>query len=261
MLSKHDPNFEQKRFEYIAEMGLDPVTGKEADEELLNYATNYTRYAPSIKAGYDFLMVSADLQIQRADTQINEYYQIKDAVRTQSVVPAAKVNTRAFTEKTVPDFVTRNDNNFYDTRNYKGNPKAYINEDGYLVSVNPEGDLPIHSQIRGGNSDRTPYISTTDPEFSTTPKNYGSDRIRIDSKQIQHDIETGKLKNVEVITHQEIVDHLQKRVVQAQVRYNKNPNDINTRRLNDAKKDLFNTKRDGEVLIKGSIPPEYFTFE
>jgi len=45
------------------------------------------------------------------------------------------------------------------------------------------------------------------------------------------------------------------------VRYNKNPNDINTRRLNDAKKDLFNTKHDGEVLIKGSIPPEYFTFE
>jgi len=28
---------------------------------------------------------------------------------------------------------------------------------------------------------------------------------RIGPKQIQHDIETGKLKNVEVITHQEIV--------------------------------------------------------
>ncbi|RSI14840.1 LXG domain-containing protein [Streptococcus sanguinis] len=275
-ISKHDPNFEQKRFEYISRTGLDPVTGKEADKELLNYATNYTKYAPSIKAGYDFLMVGTaawstraynkDLQTQRADAQINEYYQIKDAVRnssvgSQPVMPNAEMNTRVFTEKTVPDFVTRNDNNFYDTRNYKGNPKAYINEDGYLVSVNPEGDLPIHSQIRGGNSDRTPYISTTDPEFSTTPKNYGSDRIRIDSKQIQHDIETGKLKNVEVITHQEIVDHLQKRVDQAQVRYNKNPNDINTRRLNDAKKDLLNTKRDGEVLIKGSIPPEYFTFE
>ena len=95
MLSKHDPNFEQKRFEYIAEMGLDSVTGKEADEELLNYATNYTKYAPSIKAGYDFLMVGVaawstraynkDIQTQRADAQINEYYQIKDAVRTQSV--------------------------------------------------------------------------------------------------------------------------------------------------------------------------------
>lgn len=94
-ISKHDPNFEQKRFEYIAETGLDPVTGKEADEELLNYATNYTKYAPSIKAGYDFLMVGTaawstraynkDIQTQRADAQINEYYQIKDAVRNSSV--------------------------------------------------------------------------------------------------------------------------------------------------------------------------------
>ena len=104
-ISKHDPNFEKKRFEYIAETGLDPVTGKEADEELLNYATNYTKYAPSIKAGYDFLMVGTaawstraynkDLQTQRADTQINKYYQIKDAVRTQSVgsQPVVEIKT------------------------------------------------------------------------------------------------------------------------------------------------------------------------
>ena len=104
-ISKHDPNFEQKRFEYISRTGLDPVTGKEADEELLNYATNYTKYAPSIKAGYDFLMVGAaawstraynkDLQTQRADTQINKYYQIKDAVRTQSVgsQPVVEIKT------------------------------------------------------------------------------------------------------------------------------------------------------------------------
>ena len=94
-ISKHDPNFEQKRFEYISRTGLDPVTGKEVDEELLNYATNYTKYAPSIKAGYDFLMVGTaawstraynkNLQTQRADAQINEYYQIKDAVRNSSV--------------------------------------------------------------------------------------------------------------------------------------------------------------------------------
>ena len=108
MLSKHNPNFESKRFEYISRTGLDPVTGKEVDEELLNYATNYTKYAPSIKAGYDFLMVGTaawstraynkDIQTQRADAQINEYYQIKDAVRTQSVgsqpvVPNAEMNT------------------------------------------------------------------------------------------------------------------------------------------------------------------------
>ena len=86
-------------------MGLDPVTGKEADEELLNYATNYTKYAPSIKAGYDFLMVGTaawstraynkDIQTQRADAQINEYYQIKDAVRNSSVgsQPVVEIKT------------------------------------------------------------------------------------------------------------------------------------------------------------------------
>ena len=105
MLRKHDPNFEQKRFEYIAETGLDPVTNKEADKELLNYATNYTKYAPSIKAGYDFLMVGTaawstraynkDIQTQRADAQINEYYKIKDAVRNSSVgsQPVVEIKT------------------------------------------------------------------------------------------------------------------------------------------------------------------------
>ena len=81
-VEKHGPNFEQKRFEYIAEMGLDSVTGKEAYEELLNYATNYTKYTLSIKAGYEFLMVGAaawstraynkDLQSQRANAKVNE---------------------------------------------------------------------------------------------------------------------------------------------------------------------------------------------
>ena len=92
-------------------MGLDPVTNKEADKELLNYATNYTKYAPSIKAGYDFLMVGAaawstraynkDLQTQRADTQINKYYQIKDAVGTQSVgnQPGAEIGRASCRER------------------------------------------------------------------------------------------------------------------------------------------------------------------
>ena len=90
-----NPNFEQKRFEYISRTCLDPVTGKEADKELLNYASNYTKYAPGIKAGYYFLMVGTaawstraynkDIQTQRANAKVNEYYQIKDAVRNHEV--------------------------------------------------------------------------------------------------------------------------------------------------------------------------------
>ena len=61
-----------------------------------------------------------------------------------------------------------------------------------------------------------------------------------------------------MITHQEIVDHLQKWVDQAQTRYNNNPSKKNSERLTNTKRDLFYVERDNEVLIKvkGSIPPE-----
>lgn len=61
-----------------------------------------------------------------------------------------------------------------------------------------------------------------------------------------------------MITHQEIVDHLQKRVDQAQARYNNNPSKKNSERLTNTKRDLFYVERDNEVLIKvkGSLPLE-----
>ena len=137
MLSKHDPNFEQKRFEYIAEMGLDSVTGKEADEELLNYATNYTKYAPSIKAGYDFLMVGVaawstraynkDIQTQRADAQINEYYQIKDAVRNSSVGSQPVVGPQLPSKNWTPELPSMNNiqSKYVDLYSYEYN--SYTN--------------------------------------------------------------------------------------------------------------------------------------
>ena len=58
------------------------------------------------------------------------------------------------------------------------------------------------------------------------------------------------------------LDLLQKWIDQAQARYN-NPSKNNSERLTNTKRDLFYVERDNEVLIKvkGSIPPEYFTFE
>jgi len=136
-ISKHDPNFEQKRFEYIAETGLDPVTGKEVDEELLNYATNYTKYAPSIKAGYDFLMVGTaawstraynkDIQTQRADAQINEYYKIKDAVRNSSVGSQPVVGPQLPSKNWTPELPSMNNiqSKYVDLYSYEYN--SYTN--------------------------------------------------------------------------------------------------------------------------------------
>jgi len=59
------------------------------------------------------------------------------------------------------------------------------------------------------------------------------------------------------------LDLLQKRVDQAQARYDNNPIKKNSERLTNTKRDLFYVERDNEVLIKvkGSIPPEYFSFK
>ena len=268
MLSWRDPAFQTKYDYYIIEEGIDPFTGKPATQEEINRAKNIKK----VRGFTDSLQLASTLYTSYVG--YNQYYnkpyttfsdvfsKVKGKIpvfNRKPVIP--EVNPKFDTEKNVPEFVTRNDNNFYSNKNYKGNPKAYINSDGYLVSVNPEGELPIHSQIRGSNPAQSPYISTTDPEFSTEPKNYGSYRIRIETKQLQHDIEIGKVKNVEVITHQEIVDHLESRVNQAKNRYLNNFSKNNKERLGDAIRDLGYVKRDGETLIKGSIPPEYFRFE
>ena len=268
MLSWRDPAFQTKYDYYIIEEGIDPFTGKPATQEEINRAKNIKKVrtvtesfqlASTLYTSY----VGYNQYYNKPYTTFSDLYsKVKGKIpfsNRKPVIP--EVNPKFDTEKNVPEFVTRNDNNFYSNKNYKGNPKAYINSDGYLVSVNPEGELPIHSQIRGSNPAQSPYISTTDPEFSTEPKNYGSYRIRIETKQLQHDIEIGKVKNVEVITHQEIVDHLESRVNQAKNRYLNNFSKNNKERLGDAIRDLGYVKRDGETLIKGSIPPEYFRFE
>ena len=268
MLSWRDPAFQTKYDYYIIEEGIDPFTGKPATQEEINRAKNIKKVrtvtesfqlASTLYTSY----VGYNQYYNKPYTTFSDVYsKVKGKIpfsNRKPVIP--EVNPKFDTEKNVPEFVTRNDNNFYSNKNYKGNPKAYINSDGYLVSVNPEGELPIHSQIRGSNPAQSPYISTTDPEFSTEPKNYGSYRIRIETKQLQHDIEIGKVKNVEVITHQEIVDHLESRVNQAKNRYLNNFSKNNKERLGDAIRDLGYVKRDGETLIKGSIPPEYFRFE
>ena len=268
MLSWRDPAFQTKYDYYIIEEGIDPFTGKPATKEEIDRAKNIKKVrtvtesfqlASTLYTSY----VGYNQYYNKPYTTFSDVYsKVKGKIpfsNRKPVIP--EVNPKFDTEKNVPEFVTRNDNNFYSNKNYKGNPKAYINSDGYLVSVNPEGELPIHSQIRGSNPAQSPYISTTDPEFSTEPKNYGSYRIRIETKQLQHDIEIGKVKNVEVITHQEIVDHLESRVNQAKNRYLNNFSKNNKERLGDAIRDLGYVKRDGETLIKGSIPPEYFRFE
>ncbi len=159
--------------------------------------------------------------------------------------------------KEVPKVVSRSDNNFYSQSNHKGAPKAYIDGDGNLVPANPNGTGSVVSHVRGGNSSESPYISTTDLTVSNSTKHYGNQQISIKTRKLQLDIDAGRMSDVEIITHDELVSQFTNRVQQAQVRYTNNPTPKNLLALDRANLDLQNVIRDGEVLIKGIVPKKY----
>ena len=169
----------------------------------------------------------------------------------------AKNSDEISVKPTVPDYVTRNDHDFSATENYKGKPKAYINDKGDLVAANPEGTGSVQSHIRGGNSENTPYISTSDPAIAIDSKNYGGEQIKIDTKRLQEDIDAGKISGSQIVTHTEVRKELQSKVDAAQAKYDRNPSKKNRDKLRDANKDLNHAIRDGECLIKGCVPSEY----
>lgn len=160
-------------------------------------------------------------------------------------------------ETKVPKYVTRNDHDFSATENHKGKAKAYIDEKGDLVAANPNGTGSIQTHVRGSNPEETPYISTTDPKFSKEAKNYGGEKIQIDTKRLQEDIDAGKIKNTQIIPHQDVKRELQSKVDAAKEKYDRNPSDKNERSLKKAEQDLNNVIRDGECLIKGCVPADY----
>ncbi|MGU8023814.1 hypothetical protein ACS60C_03620 [Streptococcus suis] len=163
--------------------------------------------------------------------------------------------------KEVPKVVSRSDNNFYSQSNHKGAPKSYIDADGNLVPANPNGSGSAVSHVRGGNSSKSPYISTTDLTVSNSPKHYGNQAISIKTRKLQIDIDAERIRDIEIITHDELVSQFTNKVQQVQIRYTNNPTPKNLRALNRANSDLQNIIRDGEVLIKGIVPKKYINYK
>ena len=76
---------------------------------------------------------------------------------------------------------------------------------------------------------------------------------------LRRDIYSGEVTNIEIITHEQVVRELQLRLADAENKYLKNPSMANRKSFDNAKRDLDNSRRDKEILIKGIIPKKYFT--
>lgn len=184
---------------------------------------------------------------RRINDRVAEADRIMDDFNRSKTSQTVNINS-------VPDFVIRKDNDFFSQTNYKGKPKAYINEKGDLVPANLNGTGSIQTHIRGGDSGNSPHISTTDPSSTNNSKQYGSDQVFIDTRKLQEDISSGKVKGTEIITPLQVQKELSNKLSQAQTRYENNPTKKNKERRDDANRDLSHAIRDGECLIKGTIP-------
>ncbi|MFE2855542.1 hypothetical protein ACFXJO_31055 [Streptomyces lavendulae] len=177
----------------------------------------------------------------------------------------------------VPD-LRRQDNDFSDQFNSKGQRKSYINENGDLVPANPDGKATIVDHVVGREPRKSdsPYTSTS--KDGADAKDYGGKTIRVDLPRLMDDIASGKVQGVEVYSPKEVeasiqaaADKIAGRPIDISVPPRTSYEKIRemaeglgfskkkTASLEQRMKDMMHTRRDSEWLIKGIVPKDYIT--
>jgi len=143
----------------------------------------------------------------------------------------------------------------------KGGVRSYIDSEGNLRPANTEGTATIQQHIRGSDPAKadSPYTSFSEPSASAKP--YGGHTIRLDKARLQADIASGKVRDVKIIEHNEVVSNLNGKINEAQAKVDANPTRNNLDRLDASKRDLANATRDREFLVQGVVPKDYITVE
>lgn len=177
----------------------------------------------------------------------------------------------------VPD-LRRQDNNFSDQHNNKGQRKSYINDDGDLMPANPDGEATIVDHVVGREPRKSDSPFTSTSKDGTDAKDYGGKTIRLDLPRLMEDIAGGKVKGVEVYAPKDVeaaiqaaADKTAGRSVDISVPPRTSYEKIRemaeglgfskkkTASLEQRMKDLMHTRRDSEWLVKGIVPKDYIT--
>ncbi|MEO8701021.1 MAG: DUF4157 domain-containing protein [Kofleriaceae bacterium] len=175
--------------------------------------------------------------------------------------------------------IVRQDDDFAAILNNKGKPKPHLDAEGDLVPVKLGGDATIYQHIIGSSpaKENSPYISFMTVEGGVA-KAYGAQEIELNVPKLKAAIAAGKVTGVEIVE-----PHAVQAAIHAEINKvvpgvdiasatSKGPEGIgeyieaNHAALGKTKKEklaralvaLFNTTRDGEWLIKGEIPHDYF---
>lgn len=138
-----------------------------------------------------------------------------------------------------------------------GRLKSFIDAAGNLSPANPAGLATIQDHVRGSEPRKSdsPYTSTS--ADLNVGKSYGDHQIRIDHAGLAQGIARGEVTGVEMLSNDQVVQHLEAKRAEAQARYDQAPSAKNNVRLARAQSDTENSRRDQEVLIKGVVPAQY----
>lgn len=149
--------------------------------------------------------------------------------------------------------VYRGDRAPYSPTNSYGHNKSYINQAGDLVPANPTGvyngkpvDIVNHINptINRQAKSCSPYTSFTESARHAVAE-YGRSKITLNLEALRNDIKSGVLQNVEIIDQANMAQHIE-RSTWGELH----------------KQNAYNAARaEREILIKGTIPKQYFKVE
>ncbi len=173
--------------------------------------------------------------------------------------------------------IVRQDNDFSAQVNHKGNPKSHIDSGGSVVPANAEGRTSVIEHIYGVNpaKSNSPYTSFM-TEKNGVAKVYGSKEIELNTSRLRADIKSGKLKDVKIFTPKEITNSIKLEAEKISPGINLNEgisqggkgiekyvkslglSKRKTEKMIRLLRAYSDTTRDGEFLIRGTIPKDYY---
>ncbi|WP_405919520.1 hypothetical protein [Streptomyces longwoodensis] len=172
--------------------------------------------------------------------------------------------------------LVRQDDNFMEEHNARGQRKSHLNAAGDLVPANPHGQASVVDHVVGRDPAKSDSPFTSLSSEGANAKAFGSNRIRVDLERLERDIAAGQVKDVEVYSPervqriiQEDAERIAGRPIDLDVplgtrkpeaeAYAKAQGLSNTKAKRVAQRmiDMMNTRRDDEWLIKGVVPHEY----
>lgn len=160
----------------------------------------------------------------------------------------------------LPAVLYRQDSRPYSSTGRKPNSlKSHVTETGSLAPANKNGKASLHDHVRGiepAKSD-SPYTSMS-PE-GHRGKDFGRHEVDVDAARLRQDIASGKVKDVEIVEHSQVMAAHDENVASARRAHAANPTRSTAQDLKVAERNRRYSARDQETLIKGEVPPEYVT--